>query len=277
MEGNLNVSVKIAVIFPSRGLVFSQTAQELLDNLKGWHHKIYFSHGKPIPDCFEVPTQEALKDPEITHLWFVEDDMVLPPSILSDMLYKDMAVVTVNYPTTSKGDSSILSVKGRIVYAGTGCTLVKRAVFDELSAPYFRTDLVWIPKNYGDHLRFTCQKRTDKSGYGLHDVNFFMHLYERGIPVHKLDYSIGQRKLVELGKAGTNNGAHNIEVWKKVKKDRYPSLIKNLPVQPKSKLAVIDVDGKHITTNKDHADKLLKLGTAQKIPHKPVVLDWSNA
>lgn len=37
--------MKVGVIFPSRGLVFSKTADELLQNLKKVNHKIFFSHG----------------------------------------------------------------------------------------------------------------------------------------------------------------------------------------------------------------------------------------
>lgn len=53
-------SVKIAVILPSRGLVFSKTVDELLRELKPYSYEIFWSHGRPIPDCFEIPTQEAL-------------------------------------------------------------------------------------------------------------------------------------------------------------------------------------------------------------------------
>jgi len=270
-----NKHIKIGVIFPSRGLVFSQTADELLQNLKGHLHKIYFSHKLPIPECFEVPTEKALKDPTITHLFFVEDDMILPPDILQQMLDKNVAVVTVNYPTTSRGDSSVLTVKGRIIYGGTGCTLVKREVFNELKKPYFRDDIVWIPKNKGDHLLFTGKLMT-KKGYGLHDVNFFINLYQLEIPVHKLDITIGQRKLIALGKAGTNDGAHNIKEWHSVKKDRYFTLRKGLPVAKSTNLTTVISDGKEITVSLSHAKTLIKAGLAVKAPKRAVVIDNSE-
>lgn len=203
--------IKVAIILPSRGLIFSRTAEELLVNLKDYDHKIFFSHRKPIPECFEFPTTNALADKEVTHLWFVEDDMILPPTILKDMLDKDLAVVTVNYPTTKNKDAAVLSVKGRVVYGGTGCTLVKREVFNELPKPYWRTDIMWKPKNLGETIKFMARRRQKPDGYGYHDVNFFMNLYKLDIPVHKLDYTIGQRKLIALGKSGSNNGAHQIE------------------------------------------------------------------
>lgn len=266
--------MKVAVILPSRGLIFSRTAEEILNNVRDIPHKFFFAHKLPIPDAFEKPTNQALLDDEITHLWFVEEDMVLPPTILKDMLDKNLAVVTINYPTTGKQDAAVLTIKGRIVYGGTGCLLVKREVFDELKAPYWRSDIAWIPKNRGDHIRFTAVKK--EGGYGFHDVNFYMNLFKLDIPVHKLDYTIGQRKLVALGKAGSNNGAHHIETWTKVKKDRYFTLRKNLPVEESGKLVPVLVDGKELLATPSHVGKLIKAGLGTRPPHRAVVLDDSE-
>lgn len=266
--------MRVAVILPSRGLIFSQTADEILQNLKDVPHRIFFSHQLPIPDCFEKPLQQALKG-SYTHVWLVEDDMILPPDILKQMLDMDKAVVTVNYPTTNKGDAAVLTIKSRVVYAGTGCTLVKREVFDELKPPYFRTDIAWIPKNKGSYIKFTGVKKTD-GGYGLHDVNFFINLYKLDIPIHVLPKPVGQRKLIALGKAGTNDGAHQIEEWKKVKKDRYFTLIKNLPAEETGNMTSVVVDGKEIMCSKSHARTLIAKGLGSKPPKRAVVIDDSE-
>lgn len=268
--------MKIAVILPSRGLIFSHTAEEVLKNVKGIGHKFFFSHRKPIPECFEAPTLEALKDPEVTHLWFVEDDMILTENTLGDMLATNKAVVTANYPTTKKGNAAVLSVKGRIIYGGTGCTLVKREVFDELTAPYWRTDILWKPKNLGDCIRFSARRRIKDEGYGYHDVNFFMNLFKLEIPIHKLPYTLGQRKLVALGKAGTNQGAHKIEEWFKVEEDRYGSLIKNLPVEKPTGLVEVVTKEGVMNVTPEHAEKLVKAKLATYPPKKPVIIDDSE-
>jgi hypothetical protein len=267
----------IAIILPSRGLIFSQTADEILQNVKrvnqqGWETKIFFSHRKPIPDCFEIPTNEALKNPNITHLWFVEDDMVLPPNTLEDMLAMDLAVVTANYPTTDKKDAAILTIKNRIVYGGTGCLLVKKEVFDELKKPYFRSDIVWIPRNYGEYIKFTGMKKKNQEGYGYHDVNFYMNLYKLEIPVHKLPYTLAQRKLKELGKQGSNNGQHKIRVWKKVQEDRFFKL-KELPIEETGNLIEILTPSGSVLAKRDHAEKLINAGLASPAPRKAVVID----
>lgn len=264
----------IAVILPSRGLMYSRTAEEILKNLKGLDYKIFFSHRKPIPECFNEPTEQALANPDVTHLWFVEDDMILPPTILQDMLDKDKAAVTVNYPTTKNRDAAILTIKNRIVYGGTGCLLVKRAVFDELPKPIWRTDIVWTPKNMGNFIKFTAIKRDKPTGYGYHDVNFYINLYRLDIPVHKLDYTIGQRKLVAMGKSGSNNGAHQIEEWHKVKKDRYFTLRKNLPKPDKEdKMTTVLIGEREYTCSRDHAKKIIKAGHGKKPPYRAVVFD----
>lgn len=269
--------MKIAVILPSRGLMFSQTADEILQNLKGVPHRFFFAHRKPLPDCFEEPVNLALEDPEVTHLWLVEDDMILRPTILREMLDESVAVVTVNYPTTDKGNAAVLSVKGQVIYGGTGCVLVKREVFDELKRPYFRTDIIWIPKNKGDYIKFMGMKKTEHAtDYGLHDVNFYMDLYRLGIPVHTLKNPVGQRKLIALGKAGSNNGAHVIEEWKKVEKDRYFTLKKNLPVEQSGNLVPVLIGGREILTSQKHARRLIRLKMGVKPPRRAVVIDDSE-
>jgi hypothetical protein len=269
--------VKIAVILPSRGLMFSQTADEILQNLKGIEHKFFFAHGKPIPDCFEEPTNRALADETITHLWFVEDDMILSPDALRNMINVEKAVVTVDYPTTDYGGGAVFKIKGQVIFGGTGCTLVMREVFDELKKPYFRTDICWNIKNFGDFIKIIAVPRgEDNSGYGLHDVNFFMNLYRLEIPVHDAGFTVGQRKLKALGKAGTNNGAHQIDEWTKIKKDDLLKKVKKWPIEQKGNLSSVIIDNKEILVSHSHAKKLLKASIATKPPKRALVVDDSE-
>jgi hypothetical protein len=267
---------KIAVILPSRGLIFSQTADEILQNVRGMPHRFFFAHRRPIPDCFEEPTRRALADPDITHLWFTEDDMVLPPNTLVDMLAMDVAAVTADYPTTKYGRGAVFKIKNKVIFCGTGCLLVKREVFDELQRPYFRTDTAWNIKNYGSFVKMRAN-RTEGiiEGYGLHDVNFCMALYDRNIPIHELPLKLSQRKLKALGRQGTNNGAHNIEIWSKIVKDELLKKVKSWPVEPSGDLVTILVDGKELLTNAKHATKLIRKKLAVRAPKRPLVVDWS--
>jgi hypothetical protein len=270
--------MKVAIILPSRGLMFSKTAEEILHNVKDVPHKFFFAHKLPIPDCFEKPTNRALLDEEVTHLWFVEDDMILPPDILKQMLDMDVAAVTADYPTTDYGGGAVFKVKGRIIFCGTGCTLVKREVFDELKSPYWRTDICWNVKNYGDFIKLIAVPRGENTltGYGLHDVNFAMNLYRRDIPIHDVGTTIGQRKLKALGKAGSNDGAHQIDEWTKIKKDDLLEKIQKWPIEARGNLLTVLIGDKELLVSQDHAKKLIKSGKATKPPRRAIVVDDSE-
>jgi hypothetical protein len=267
--------MKIGVIFPSRGLVFSRTADELLQNLKKYDYKIFFSHRRPIPECFNEPLEEALRDNTITHIWFVEDDMVMSTRTLTRLLEVDKAVVTADYPVNKSGRGAVFKLKNQIIYTGTGCLLVKREVFDELKRPFFRVDVRWRFKNYEDQIKLSSYHVEDK-GYGLHDITFCMALYERSIPIHAIKQSLSQRKLVSLGKAGTNDGAHNIEIWKDIEKDQLLKDIKSWPIEKAGSLIVVETEYGQMNVTESHAKKLIKLGMATKVPKRPLVVDWSG-
>lgn len=266
--------MKVAVIFPSRGLTFSQTAEELLNNLKGVPHKIYFSHRKPIPNCFEDPTNEALKDPDVTHLWFVEDDMILRPNTLMKLLAEDANVVTADYPVTKDGRGSVFADKGgNVVFSGTGCLLIKRSVFDNLNKPYFTDKIRWTMQNYGEQIKLTGSYGT--TGYGTHDITFSIKLWNNGIKIKVIKQKLGQRKLIELGKTGSNNGAHKIEIWRKVVKDKR---LDDLLAQPvalgaKSKLVTVDTPSGGINTTRAHAESLVEQGLATYPPRRYTIID----
>lgn len=269
--------MKIAVVFPSRGLTFSQTADELLQNLQGFEYDIFFSHGQPIPLCFERPLKKALRG-DYTHIWFVEDDMNLPESTLEAMIILDKPVVAMDYPVSKEGQGSVLyDTDGKVVFAGTGCLLVKREVFDQIEKPYFRTDIRWNAINYGDSIRMTASNVTNPhlEGYGLHDTNFGIKLWQADIPV-TIAGTIGQRKLVELGKAGTNDGSHNIEEWHEVKPDFLLKKFQSMPIQPRGKLISVQTVNGELTVHPDKAKQLIKAGIATKLPKQSIVFDLNG-
>lgn len=208
---------KIAVIFPSRGLAFSRTCDELLENLEGFDYDIFFSHGLPIPECFNKPLEEALHG-SYTHFWFVEEDMVLPKDTLKRLLDYDVEAVCCDYPVSASGKASVFrDPKNNAIYGGTGCLLVTRKFIKQYKKPIFRTDIAWDVK-IGD--KFEATPRQIKGDlYGLHDVTFGLQAYDRGTPIKVAGFKCGQRKLLALGQAGTNNGEHSIDVWTHLNKE----------------------------------------------------------
>lgn len=267
--------INIAVILPTRGLIFSETAQELLDNLDGYTYDIFFAHELPIPRCFEEPLELALEG-NYSHVWFCEEDMVLPEETLSAMLLMDAPVVTMDYPVGKNGQGAVFYDKsGRVVFSGTGCLLVKREVFKKLNTPYFRTDVRWNVSNHGSFVRFTANPNTDKGAYGLHDVTFGIKLWAAQIPI-SVAGTIGQRKLIKLGEVGTNEGAHQIEVWTKVTPNYLMKVYKKFPVQPVGKLVEVQTMSGNVTVHPDHAKKLIKAGVATAIPKQSVSIDLNE-
>lgn len=264
----------IGIILPSRGLMFSETAEDILENIEGLPYKFFFSHKKPIPECFEEPTMRALADEDITHLWFVEDDMALKPDTLQNLLEQNIEIATVDYPVTKQGKGAVFyDSSGKVVYFGTGCTLIMRRVFDILKPPYWTSDKVWTPYNYGSAVKFVG-KINKQQGYGLHDVNFGIRCFQEEIPV-RVAGRAGQRKLTKWGDSGTNNGQHQIEVWRKIIKNYQLKKIQSYPRAKASEtnLVTVDTPTGGVTTNKAHADKLVEQGLAEYPPKRYVIIE----
>lgn len=220
---------KLAVVLPSRGLMYSETFEELLNELRDFRYEIFWAHERPIPDCFNEPTERALADPEVYAVLFCEDDMIIPKGILKKMFAQNYPVVALDYPFKNDGDSTVLNdPNGYAYWTGTGFLLVARALLENFPKPVWRAGTSYDTMIKGDTLLF-WGRQLKKIAYGLHDMHFGLVLYSQGIPIKMMSKTAGQRKLVELGKPGVNNGQHKIRTITKVGRDM---VIKN--VDPKS-------------------------------------------
>lgn len=207
---------KLAVVLPSRGLMFSQTFEELLTELRGFNYKIFWAHSRPLPECFNEPVELALQDDGVFAVLLVEDDMIIPKGAIHKMFAQSYPVVSYDYPFKNDGDSTLLhDPAGNAIYSGTGLMLIARSILEALPKPIFRTDTAWDTMIKGDSLVFWPRKLT-KVAYGLHDVNLGIMLFANNIPIKPMAKSAGQRKLVKLGEPGSNNGAHTIRTLTKV-------------------------------------------------------------
>lgn len=212
-------ATRLGVVIPSRGLMFSQTLEEVLRELKDFDYKIFWSHGKSLPQCFNDPTEEMLKDPTIFAVLYCEDDMILPKGILKQMFAQNYPVVALDYPFKNDGDATMLhDPDGNAIYSGTGFILIAKAILERLPKPIFRTDIAWDTMIKGDTLVFWPRK-LNKVAYGLHDVNLGITLFANEIPIKPMIKTAGQRKLVKLGKSGTNRGAHEVKELTEVGRD----------------------------------------------------------
>lgn len=216
---------KLAVVLPSRGLMFSETLEDLLRELEGFNYEIYWAHSKPLPQCFNDPTEEAMKDPSVYAVLFCEDDMILPKGILKEMFAQNYPVVALDYPFQQDGDSTVLhDPQGMAYWTGTGFLLVARQVLDGLDKPIWRTDRTFDPFIDKDTIHF-WPRVLEGTHYGLHDLNFGMVLYSSGVPILPMERTGGQRKLVKLGEKLSNNGAHDIKEITQVGRDLVSGMI----------------------------------------------------
>lgn len=216
-----SLSCRLAIVLPSRGMSFSKTLDELLVELKGFDYEFFFSVGNPLPDCFNIPIEEALQDKSFTHILIVEDDMIIPKKILQPMLNKRYPVVALDYPFKKDGDATTLhDPSGMALYTGTGFMLIERWVLDMMPKPIFKTDVAWDMMLTKDN-RLICWPRdvSKIKTYGLHDVNFGITMWANEMPILVMTRTAGQRKLRKKGKVNTNNGADEIYELKTVWRD----------------------------------------------------------
>jgi hypothetical protein len=201
---------KLAVILPSRGLMFSETFEELLNELEGFNYEIFWAHGKSLPECFNEPTERALADKDVFAVLICEDDMIIPKGILREMFDTGYPVTALDYPFQQNGDSTCLhDPNGYAYYTGTGFMLLARGVLEQMEKPVWRTNQTFDLFIDKDTIHW-WPRLLNKVYYGLHDLRLGIVLYSAGLPVLPMKRKAGQRKLAALGKKGVNDGAHEI-------------------------------------------------------------------
>jgi hypothetical protein len=213
-------TTRIAVILPSRGLVYSKTVEELYEALEGLDFKIFWSHGRPIPDCFEIPTTEALNDPTFTHLLVIEEDMIIPKDGIKNMLKANIHAIAYDYPVSGDiGGTVLYDTKDTAYFTGCGILLVKMDVIRSMKKPIWRTDIAWNMKHRSSYVEFNIEDR-QKADYGQQDIAFGLRLYINNMPIHVMKETTGQRKLEKRGDGMTNNGTHTIVEYTDVYKNQ---------------------------------------------------------
>lgn len=250
---------RLAVVLPSRGLVFSKTVEELYSELDGLDFKIFWSHGRPIPDCFEIPTQEALKDKSFTHLLTIEEDMIIPKGAIKKMLSKRKEAVAYDYPVTGSPSGTVLyDMDGTAFFTGCGILLVDMNIVRRMVFPIWRVDIAWNMKLFGDRAEFDIKPHR-KDYYGQQDIAFGLRLYVNNIPLHVIGET-GQRKLVKRGKGMTNQGTHEIVEYSEVERQDYLN-----QETASSSFIEIEVGGRVINMHKPDAEKLIAEGKARNL------------
>lgn len=203
---------RIAVIQPTRGLIFSQAQSALeqeLRSLKEYRctYEIYRSWDLKIPDCVNEKVDEALED-GFDYALFSEEDTVIPKRGLHKMLLADGDITAIDYGVQGWGCITRNKENPKeILWCGLGCTLVKRKVFDSLEKPYFRSDKQLLLNFYPEEIRWVD---APKDAYGGQDIWFCMHAREKGFTIKQVEGECMHLKLDELGRPEVNHGLHKI-------------------------------------------------------------------
>lgn len=196
------------VVLPSRGLVHSRTVESLITNLYGRAWGLYMTHDLPIPDCFNVPVEQALKE-GVDQIFFVEEDMVFPPNTFQRLMQMDVPVASVDYADRRTGRSLVLrDKKGEVVLSGMGCLLVKREVFGRLKRPFFKRAVIELMDDGDIRAREDIDPTTS---YGTQDAYFCTKIRQAGYDINLLpDAKIGHLRIDSYGEDVKNDGKHRI-------------------------------------------------------------------
>lgn len=189
----------IAVCIPSRGLIHSHTIEHVLRNIQGKDARIFITHNKPIPVCFNELTKQALQA-GADYIWYVEEDMQFADDTLDALLSAGTPVATIDYPVSPK--YMVVDRDGDVLNKfGTGCTLVDVTVFDTVGHEW-RSDIGYMLPDW------TPVHEKGKT-YGQQDVDFAQRCKRAGVPVSVVGEG-NQYRLISRGEAHTNDGWHDI-------------------------------------------------------------------
>ena len=103
----------------------------------------------------------ALEDPDVTHVFNLDADVVPPLGTLKKLLDYDLPIVAGIYPTVTKGKTWSFKMNGtdwqpreklpkgltEVTAIGGSTVLIKREVFENLERPWFRASY----NNFGDY------------------------------------------------------------------------------------------------------------------------------
>ena len=274
--------IDIGIIYPSRGLLFTETLKELLDELNSLSdasYTIYWSHGNNLPACFNKPLTRALKHSH-SHILILEDDMLIKKGILKEMLDADEDIISCDYPIVKAPSGTVLyDHDDNAIFTGTGFMLAKKSAFDNMPRPIFRSDIEWTFKQYGNKVKFTAANVDPDKVYGHHDITFGLWQYMNNKPIKVCDTVLAQRKLKTKGEVGNNVGVDEIELYEDYRKINFYMIEEEMVVNDDDLLVQVEIDGKLVHVRKEIAKKLIANYTAT-LPNilvsGNIMIDYNN-
>lgn len=201
---------RVAVLTPSRGLIFANVVQYVEDMRSTYPAiKWFFSIGNPIPDCFNDVTEKALSDPlHFDYFFYIEEDTEPEPKTLDRFLeaMKEYDIAAQDYGFNG-GSSTIgkSSFTGKILFTGFGCTFMKRKVLESFQKPIFKAD-----KSFNLSSMSWYTNPDNANTYGMYDIRFGSEARKKGFTIGQITGESNHLQVLEVGKKESNIGFHSI-------------------------------------------------------------------
>ena len=198
----------IAVLIPTRGIVFAEVMQGVVDNMAGRSWRLFTTIDEGLPDCMNILVRRALVA-GADWLWIVEEDTVPPAGVLDAMLAMRKPYVACDYPVGHSHTCFGFDSDG-LLWTGFGCTLIAASVFAGIPEPWFECNRNMVVQQRGGLDYFTADMRT-VNNRGGHDLSFAEKLKVAGIDRHGLrGWECRHLKMHGWNVAPTNKACHDI-------------------------------------------------------------------
>lgn len=202
---------RIGVVIPTRGVVFTEVVQGVVDNCSGRDWFLLTTIDQGLPDCMNSLVRDAIAK-GADWVWVVEEDTVPPPGVLALLLADGGDFVACDYPV-GNGHTCFgfdPSDTREVLWTGFGCTLIRADVFARVPEPWFECNRNMVVVQRDGLAYFTADKRT-VNHRGGHDLSFCEKLKTAGVAIHGLrDLEARHLKMHGWNTAPTNKACHDI-------------------------------------------------------------------
>jgi hypothetical protein len=195
----------VLTVIPTRGLLYTDATaamQRELDENNQPPSPIY-SNGRPLPGARNELVENALKVEGWTHLLLLDDDVIMPEGSLKAMLDLEADIALVDYPHHLIGEKDGKDqqygvavyddwkegddvTEKTLAWAGLGCVLVKREVFEKVKSPWFQSTNYQFQRDNGKIMFNPESKGTDSleeiKGSG-EDTHFYLEARKEGLSI----------------------------------------------------------------------------------------------
>jgi hypothetical protein len=195
----------IGICLPSRGLIHSRTMEAVLEAVGYYGVEFYFSHDKPMPECFNDTVKRALDD-DADFVLIIEEDIVIPKEGIMRLLGALETADVAYFDYWLENGKRCLMKVGDYDICGTGAIMFTRKAIETL---YPFDNLQQYDGRTLEPLNRVTVDRAEQS-YGGHDVDLFKRAQDMGMTLT----CVGECKhlrVTELGNKKKNKGYHTVK------------------------------------------------------------------